>query len=514
MKFTKIIPALFACAAMLVGSSCNEKTEYVPAESAPLEPYYFTTLNNTYRELVDGQTAFQVFMGRADRISSKEVSFEVSTDAPADAFTYPSSVSFKEGQDTVSFFVEFDLTKLEKQKEYKLDFKLAGIQNTPYCYGNMEVTAIYIPWRKFEKKGIYRDGTVSVLFGISDEGIQYDVTIEEHPTTDGLYRIVNPYGVESPFSQFFDVDDETRYLYIHAENPERVYIDACETGIVSEVNGGMLYFESYSNMLLRDGKTEDAIAKDGYYASNVNGIIKYRDAGDNTKETLLAYFEKAPTKQYYANSAGAFKVVLPGYEDEPEAPEWEDLGMFNYTDGFRTPFAGVAEPNTYPVLVQQNVPDPNIFRIVNPYGVASGFVTEEPEENTYMVFDTTNPDCVLMEDYESGLKKGLGFVYFTTWADYYIQEEDATIDEMEMEGFGGTYKDKKIVIPADNCAYKVITASGKLLKAYDCGGTTDACLDMSTPVGEPEAEAAMAKIRANELNMSSVAKKYLRPVKF
>ncbi len=497
MKFTKIIPALFACAAMLVGSSCNEKTEYVPAESAPLEPYYFTTMNDTYRELVDGQKAFQVFMGRADRVKSKEVSFE-------------------EGKDTVSFFVKFDLSKLETKKEYKLDFKLAGIQNTPYCYGNMEVTAIYIPWRKFEKKGIYRDGVVTGIYTALGkqypDGIQYEVEIEEHPTTDGLYRIVNPYGPETPFSQFFELDGETHYMVIDATNPSRVFVEYFATGII-DPSDGMLSFGS-SSVSLEEDYTPEVIEQNGYYATNIDGIIKYRDFSSDNENQLFQFGWAGDPGPYVGAVCTNFKVVLPGYEDEPDIPEWEDLGMFNYTDGFRTPFAGVAEPNTYPVLVQQNVPDPNIFRIVNPYGVASGFVTEEPEENTYMVFDTTNPDCVLMENYESGLKKGLGFVYFTTWADYYMQEEGATIDEMEMEGFGGTYKDKKIVIPADNCAYKVITASGKFLKAYDCGGTTDACLDMSTPVGEPEAEVAMAKIRANELNMSRVAKKYLKPVKF
>ena len=38
-----------------------------------------------------------------------------------------------------------------------------------------------------------------------------------------------------------------------------------------------------------------------------------------------------------------FKVVLPGYEDEPE---WEEIGMCDYTDGFVDPFIGVKD-NTY-----------------------------------------------------------------------------------------------------------------------------------------------------------------------
>lgn len=497
MKFTKIIPALFACAAMLVGSSCNEKTEYVPAESAPLEPYYFTTLTDTYQDLVDGQEAFKVYMGRADRIKAREVSFEVTTDAPEGSFSYPTSVNFAEGQDTISFFVKFDLSKLEFKKEYKLNFRIPGIENTPYCYGNMDITAIYVPWRKFEEKGIYRDGTVSVLFGISEEGIQYDVEIEEHPTIDGFYRIVNPYGPETPFSQYFNVDDKTRYMFVHAENPDRVYIEKFATGIV---NGSMgeLVMNSWSNELLEDGTSESAIASNGLYASLINGVVKYREKGEYEKQTIVAKFTNNETK-YLGNSAGAFKIVLPGYEDEPE---WEELGMFNYTDAFLTPLLGRPEPNTYPVLVQQNIPNPKLYRVVNPYGASSGFFDKDPEMPKYMTFDVSTPGCVLMDLYYTNLSLdgNKGEAVFTTMADLTLMtDENATIEDVEAEGLGGVFKDNKIIIPAGNCVYlSESLTTGQIIDLQYCGGTVDGCLDMTKQVGEPEAEATRAKIRALE----------------
>lgn len=482
MKFNKIFTGLFGIAVLALAASCNEETKYEPAAPSALQPYYFTTLTDTKQYLVDGQTNFPVYMGRTDATEELTVPITAISSAPG-AFTAPETVTFPAGENTLTFYVEFDLANIEVNTDYTLELKLDGIENSPYAYGDIKFDIFYLPWRSFESKGIYRDGSISALYGIDPDGIQYDVEVQEHPTIDGLYRLVNPYGPDAfPYAAQFDYDDsQNHYMIIHAENPKKVYIEPFATGII-DGSDGMLYIDSYSNIAL-ENNSEDVVASVGLFATLEEGVIRYREDLGYLKQSLVCYFDSNPNTIYYGNTYGMFKVVLPGYEDEPEISEWQELGMFNFTDGFASPIRKV-DNNTYPVLVEQYIENPSIYRIVNPYGPESGLTDKVPAEPTYMVIDATHPDCVLVEPYETSFNNPMrGALVVTTMANWTMLTEELELSDILDLGLGGQMKDNKITFPAENCGgyYK------RAIKTWLTGANPyDAVLDLSTPVVVPE----------------------------
>jgi|GEM_PF-2952131 len=486
MKFNKIIMALLAGSAMVLTTSCNEETEYTPAAPAPLEPYYFTTYTDTYQELVDGKTSFTVYMGRANDKGELTVPFTMTCDVPG-AFTAPTSASFADGENTLSFEVNYDLTQLEVNKEYKLNLTIEGIENTPYCYGSLDITAIYVPWRKFDKKGIYRDASVGgLLLGIED-GIQYEVEIEEHPSIDGIYRIVNPYGPESfPYNSEFDYDDsQNYYMVINATNPNRVFVEPFFTGLVDS-EYGEISLESFSVTL--EGQNEpEVIEKAGAYAFLENGIIRYPE-GQYLDQTILVDLSLLPSSSggtfgYIGNKGGMFKVVLPGFEDEPDEPEWEEMGWFNYTDSFVKPLLDETDNTTWSVLVEKSLVDEGIYRIINPYGAESG-LSEENQFDGEMIIDASTPELVLINPMQTSItannKPQYGNFFIFTLATYAMMS-DNTLTEDDVLGMGGDMENNVITFPADNCGGYF---SGK--RSWMASGSSyDGVLDLSKPVEAP-----------------------------
>lgn len=153
----------------------------------------------------------------------------------------------------------------------------------------------------------YVDDYISSAFNNMND-TERDVTIQEHLTTPGFYRVVNPLATHKAKvynSHSLNTEgDHNHYLYIHAEDPEKVYIEDSAMGFSYGDEDGMMVGTSYISYLKDDGATDDELASSGYYGTLKDNVITFP-----TKSLLLSFLKEG--KLYYANSNGAFKLTLP-----------------------------------------------------------------------------------------------------------------------------------------------------------------------------------------------------------
>lgn len=502
MKLNKIFLPLVAVASMF-GYACTEEVEYTPAEPAPVTAYYFPTVQNYHTDLVDGDTCVVVTIARADSKAAATVDFTVDI-TPEGNFSYPTSVTFPAGVGTTTFKIEFDLNDLEVNQEYKATLTLPGVQDTPYSLGKIELTMLYLPWRDFEadkSMGLYTDASVGPIFGGAAE--QYRVKMQQHPTIDGIYRLVNPYGENCPYYGKLPYDEsQDHYLVIDARNPAKVLVQDCATG-VSDPKDGEMTIMSYAYYAMLNGKDDDFVTNNKLWARLDKGIITFDPECSVVNQAMVSYFANDPSGLYIGNKDNKFKIILPGYED---VPLWEDYGYCNFTDGLLGPWFGELD-NTYLVLVQHSLEDKYLYRIVNPYGVNSGYDDKEPESEEYINISVADPDFVTVSEFYVGLmfNQTTALYAVTSLADLAINRMNMSPAEAKAAGYGGTYKDKVVTLPADNCAGLILDVTTSKLSVGFPDEGCDMVLDLNNPIPveseEPGQDTQSRKIDAQKYTL-------------
>jgi hypothetical protein len=108
--------------------------------------------------------------------------------------------------------------------------------------------------------GKWKDGLVSVLFSV--EELTYDVDIQKTEETEGLYRLVNPYGYEVyAYTDEWNVVSDPCYVMINAIDASKVFITEAGIGVDYGIDSdgtdnkyGEIYVKSMSYGT-RSGKT-------------------------------------------------------------------------------------------------------------------------------------------------------------------------------------------------------------------------------------------------------------------
>ncbi len=136
---------------------------------------------------------------------------------------------------------------------------------------------------------------------------------------------------------------------------------------------------------------------------------------------------------------------------DDEEGQWESLGEGEITTDLMESFFDF-EPNQTKIEVQQSIANPGIYRVVNPYD--GRFPYNEPGDydtdyNHYLVFDATDPECVILGIAELGIDwKGAAFVGGSLGA--YYMANGKTMEEVKEAGIGGTLVDKTITFPEES----------------------------------------------------------------
>lgn len=153
--------------------------------------------------------------------------------------------------------------------------------------------------------------------------------------------------------------------------------------------------------------------------NNINAVVNNAQGVKTLSETAEIELDSSKGPGMYSVVAVTFSENgtplewdYAEYTYTPSSSEgWTSLGMGTYTtDTFESLFDINVPP--YEVEVEQNIDDPSLIRIVNPYGEncpypelssrAEGF-------DIYLVFDTSNPDKVYFKPTNLGISTGGGW---------------------------------------------------------------------------------------------------------
>lgn len=139
-------------------------------------------------------------------------------------------------------------------------------------------------------KGTFTDA-LGELYGATSE--TYQVDVERHKTTEGLYRIVNPYT--TPAWKYAENNvhstEHNHYLKIDATNPERVIVPFSVVGFNA---AGCDYLQSYNLMVSTPDTKRYGTLRSGVVTLPANSVV------DMTAGSIDPYIIE-----------GVFKLVLP-----------------------------------------------------------------------------------------------------------------------------------------------------------------------------------------------------------
>ena len=160
---------------------------------------------------------------------------------------------------------------------------------------------------------------------------------------------------------------------------------------------------------------------------------------------------------------------------------WQSIGKALYTEDLITTFFNA--PNvTYEVAAEQAVENPNIIRLVDPYGAA--FPHNAPgdydtSKKHYMQFNCEDPEGVYMDGYHnSGMNWGYGEFTFGCMA-YYYMAKGQSFEEVKAAGYMGTL-DENLCITFPAGAMLVSMADYKGGGLYPSNGSGLFKVDLST----------------------------------
>lgn len=319
--------ALLLVLAVLGMASCSsDEFQYEAPKAETGAQVYFPTTNPTKVTVVDENGSVSINLSRA--VAGTEAQVALNAKSSAGKVKAPASVVF--GADDKQTEIKLDYTGLEFDEIDTVTIAIDSVLATSY---GMSSTSVIIsrpaPWKTIGK-ATYVDDLVTALFGVAN--VPYLVTIQENELYPGFYRLVNPYGKAYPYNAEGDYDAENDYyMYIHAENPEKVYVETFYSGM--DWGYGEFFFGSIAGLRIEQGVPEKA---EGYYGTLKNGEITFP-----VSSMLMGMADYQDGGLFKANGSGAWSVLLPGYVKADYTVSATASGIFTDLQGVTSVVANV-----------------------------------------------------------------------------------------------------------------------------------------------------------------------------
>lgn len=497
MKFNKIIMGMGVASVLL--TSCDKAAEqnYTAAPPVATPPAYFSIDYDSEVILEEGQEKFEITVYRANGGAEQTTPVDIvmTTNAPgADGlFMLPGNtplnvnqktsvnVTFPEGADVTTLTVTYPWEKMEQLPgiEFNFDLALAG-EDTEYFLTKTDYNVMYVPWL-----GVQDDEGNTVCYFLDDlvysgwrltgypTPFKYEVEIQYNPIAlekgEYILRVNTPYANLGHFGSSdgfrFDGYDEEgeiipNVMYINATDAHNIYL--CDKSgkpfsgiyntyyVISDEYGNVGYVDRCSAYM-----NDELIEWGGSLYRNSEGNTALNGHFDETGKKIIfpdSHFFVLMLGEGSALTTGQpLEIWLPGAK---EVAEWEELGMANYTDGVGAFLEGIDDGTiTYEVPILQNIKNPNLYRLVNPY--TTYWPDGNDVEGDYNIdIDVTNPNLVEVDRQESGLLLPYGRNYYDNFLvnagvlyQYYMQEgSEMTANQIIAEGLNDTFADNVINI--------------------------------------------------------------------
>ena len=152
------------------------------------------------------------------------------------------------------------------------------------------------------------DNIINRYFITSIPNQIYKVDVQSIEAIPGYYRLVNPYGSETPYctkySKTFKTDGKTCYMYVDATDAEKVYIEHYVSTGLSTNETGTYYMSSIAGSRISKGTAVDATLWGSY--NKLTGEITF-------PKNSLYYIKTLESSWTWnaGNADGAFKIAFP-----------------------------------------------------------------------------------------------------------------------------------------------------------------------------------------------------------
>lgn len=162
------------------------------------------------------------------------------------------------------------------------------------------------------------------------------------------------------------------------------------------------------------------------------------------------------------------------YSFKAGATAWVDWDMGLYREDCMTTFFGVGNP-IGEVMIQRNVIEEGMYRIVNAYGEAYEYNEEgdwDASQDYYVTINATDPEAVYVEKSNTGMDWTYGEVSIQSMVSFYL-EKGKTLEAIRNEHpeYFGTLVDGVITMPAVQCSFPwliIMTEDGIRPTAMEC----------------------------------------------
>ena len=523
----------------LMFTACDKAAEqtYTPAAPVVTPPAYFAMDYDSNIYLEENQTSFTVPVYRAE--AGAEATVAINCQVDGDFFSYKNAegqeveftvnegkataeipVKFAAGQDSTSIEISYPWDTMSTKAGVKYNFQFASTgESSPYFITDVDYVACYVPWVTVtgpngETTATYKDKAIFSGFQFTnpstEELFAWEVEIQSTEVFPGLYRIINPY--EGALQE--DSDDGsytyhgtgTIYMYINATDPENVYLSDKVGNPLPEFNTYYTFAAEYGESVYYFDRIAGGLA--GKYLYDDEDSFPNDGAGLGTRvdfeqggQTYVDYIDFAEDHFFvytdgYETTSNELIIIFPGGQGKRE---WNDLGMATYTEDMLSAYYEMGE-QTYQVPVQQNIDNPSVYRMINPY--TNYWPESNPQEEDYNItIDCSDPDFVIVATQNTGnwLESDEMYEAWMTNAAYYYttlvtDKYKKTQAEITAAGMNDTFKDG--VIEIKNAFALAIDEDDKIdgAESFSCAdfGATGCKLVLPTEKAATESYATSA----------------------
>ena len=257
-------------------------------------------------------------------------------------------------------------------------------------------------------------------------------------------------------------DDEVEYTPAEAPTNAQVYF---RSGLASTVN--LSSAESSFTLEVLRAATGSAATVNLSVTDGTNGKLSIPssvsfDASSNSASLVIGYNAADFTYDEFAevsiaieeSSATPYGIATYTFSVGIPAP-WASLGMATYRDDLVTTFWATGNP-VYQVEIQENLENPGIYRLVNPFG--ANYPYNDPgdwdtTQDYYLEINAQDPEGVYIPLCQMGTDWGYGYWKIWSFANYYMVRQDKTLEEVKAAGYCGTFKDGMITFPANTLLF-------------------------------------------------------------
>lgn len=301
-------------------SACSSDDDYQRATVSGAQVYFPNTLGKTI-ETPNTASSFTVPVYRVNTAGQLTVPLNITMGEGSIYTPAAQQVTFADGSNTAELVFNYDPAKVVFGDYYDITVAIDGEGNaTDYGLSTYAFKAGKTAWVDMDGTAMYREDCITTFFGVGNDIIELD--IQKNVVTEGVYRLVNPYGEAYPYNEPGDWDDsKDYYLTVNASDPDYVYVEKSDTGM--DWGYGMFSIQSLVSYYLSKGTDLATIkAEHPEYFGTLKGGVITMPAGS----LLLSMADYKEGAWYPSNAGGKFAIALPGSRIADYSVEYTYLG--------------------------------------------------------------------------------------------------------------------------------------------------------------------------------------------